>query len=199
MKNLEIRSSQGLELREAADGKPAVLVGYAAVFNSQSEDLGGFVEIIRPGAFAKSLSSDAEIMALIAHDWDEPLARRSAGTLKLEEDEKGLRVEITLADTTRAKDLVADIRARNFEGMSFGFKCDEGGDRWTFNSTQGPALRELLSVNIGEVSVTTEPAYTDTEIAVRSMNTAKGSTPKETQTTHAKLNSLRLRLLNAFA
>ena len=194
-KDYEKRHLKGIEVR-AVEGKPGVLAGYAAVFDSPSEDLGGFVEIVRKGAFAESLSSTEEIMALCCHDWDEPLARRSKGTLKLEEDEKGLRVEITLADTTRAKDLLADVNAGNVEGMSFGFRVKK--EAWTAGKTPAdPATRELLSVELYEVSATTIPAYPDTTLAARSLDKLKAEqTPQPDPEVMKRINDAHLKLLS---
>lgn len=196
---IEYRHVKGIEIRRAPDSKAVTLRGYAAVFNTPSEDLGGFVEIIRPGAFASSLADGDEVMALAYHEWEKPLARRSANTLTLAEDAKGLAVEITLADTTTARDLIADIDAGNVSGMSFGFCCCPGGDKWTINNNGQPTVRELIDVELIEVSAVTCPAYTDTSIAARSLDAAKAKNtapvaPDPAQ--HARLNSLRLRLLD---
>lgn len=196
---IEYRNVKGIEIRRAANSKSATLRGYAAVFNSPSSDLGGFVEIVRPGAFASSLADGVEVMALAYHDMDKPLARRSAGTLTISEDAKGLAVEINLADTTTARDLLADIEAGNVSGMSFGFCCRSGGDKWTINNNGQPTVRELIDVELIEVSAVTYPAYTDTSIAARSLESARSSKPGPAApdpAQHARLNSLRLRLLD---
>jgi len=196
---IEYRHVKGVEVRRAANSNAVTLRGYAAVFSTPSEDLGGFIEIIRPGAFAASLAEGVEVMALAYHDWDKPLARRSVGTLRLTEDAKGLAVEIDLADTTTARDLLADIEAGNVSGMSFGFCCRSGGDKWTINNNGQPTVRELMDVELLEVSAVTCPAYTDTSIAARSLEAARTSkpTPPAPDTAqHARLNSLRLRLLD---
>lgn len=196
---IEYRNVKGIEIRRAANSKSATLRGYAAVFNSPSSDLGGFVEIVRPGAFASSLADGVEVMALAYHDMDKPLARRSAGTLTISEDAKGLAVEINLADTTTARDLLADIEAGNVSGMSFGFCCRSGGDKWTINNNGQPTVRELIDVELIEVSAVTCPAYTDTSIAARSLESARSSKPAPAApdpAQHARLNSLRLRLLD---
>jgi HK97 family phage prohead protease len=76
------------------DGTLRKIVGYAAVFDKPSEDM-GFIEYVRKGAFKKAIGkSDAR--ALFNHDTDTlPLGRQSAGTLILREDETGLYYEIS--------------------------------------------------------------------------------------------------------
>ncbi|HEY0008098.1 MAG TPA: HK97 family phage prohead protease, partial [Tepidisphaeraceae bacterium] len=111
MKNIETRDVQlfaaadKLELRAGEGDSPSVLLGYAAVFNSDSEDLGGFVERLLPGSFADSLTDGSDIRALVGHDDAKLLGRSSSGTLRLAEDERGLRVEIDLPNVSYANDL----------------------------------------------------------------------------------------------
>ena len=139
--NLERRAIEGIELR-AEDGKPGVLSGYAVMFDKRSLDLGGFVEVVKPGAFTRSLKSGGDILALAHHDAGKPLARRSAGTLSLTEDATGLLVSITLADTTAARDVAADVRAGNIKGMSFGFSTKQ--DRWTRGVGNEPDRKSVV-------------------------------------------------------
>jgi HK97 family phage prohead protease len=186
---LERRALSGIEIR-AEDGKPAVLRGYAAVFDKRSLDLGGFTEVVRKGAFARSLAENSEILALAHHDSSKPLARRSAGTLTLTEDDTGLLVEIQLADTTAARDVAADIRARNIEGMSFGFSTRK--DSWTRGAPGELDLRELHDVQLFEVSAVTMPAYPDTSLAMRSR--PQDEQPQNNPADIARLNELNARL-----
>jgi hypothetical protein len=147
------------EIRETADGMS--FTGYAAVFNSDSEPL-PFIERIAPGAFKRSLQSRNEVKLLWNHDAGEPLASVRGGTLKLTEDEIGLRVEATLANTTRGRDVAELIRSKTIDSMSFGFSVIK--DSW-----QGE-VRTLEAVRLFETSVVSWPAYTATSgtISVRS-------------------------------
>lgn len=196
MKTVEYRALKGIEIR-SEDGKPSVLVGYAALFNSRSVDLGGFVEIVRPGAFTRSLKESPEVLALAHHDSARPLARRSANTLTCVEDEKGLRVEITLNDSTSAQDVTKDVRSGNIEGMSFGFSTVK--DAVTRKAGELP-LRELLDVTLYEVSPVTMPAYPGTSIAARSLPDSVTEALKEpapdNSAAHQRLNASRLKLLS---
>jgi HK97 family phage prohead protease len=147
------------EIRETADGMS--FTGYAAVFNSDSEPL-PFIERIAPGAFKRSLQSRNEVKLLWNHDAGEPLASVRGGTLRLTEDEIGLRVEATLANTSRGKDVAELIRSKTIDSMSFGFSVIK--DSW-----QGE-VRTLEAVRLFETSIVSWPAYTATagSISVRS-------------------------------
>lgn len=162
-----------LELR-ARGGNTPRLEGYAAVFDSPSEDLGGFVEYVRPGAFKRSLQSNrADPMALVHHLPHLVLGRRSAGTLRLSEDSKGLQFEVDLPDTGTARDLLVSVERGDIRGASFAFTIAPQGDRW---NVQGDLVtRDLLDVDLHEITITPTPAYPDTEVARRAL--ASLSTP----------------------
>lgn len=162
-----------IELRAEPGEKPK-LVGYAAVFDSPSRDLGGFVEYVRRGAFRRSLAAGADVLALVAHDPRLVLGRSGAGTLKLAEDARGLRFEVEIPPTTAARDLLVSIERGDIGGASFAFHTPKGGDRWTFGKS-GPATRELLDVDLRDVTVTAAPAYPDTSVALRSLDAARPS------------------------
>jgi HK97 family phage prohead protease len=168
--DLEVRTVQGLEIR-AESGAPPRLVGYAAVFNSRSFDLGGFVEIVRPGAFSRSLRG-ADVRALVEHDPGRIIGRNRAKTLTLGEDERGLKVEITPPDTQAGRDVVESVRRGDLDGMSFGFRTVK--HRWTFDEDpKQPALRELLDVDLFDVSVVAFPAYPKTDVGLRGLEAAR--------------------------
>jgi uncharacterized protein len=161
--DVEFRSYTG-ELRATDDGQG--FVGYAAVFNSDSQPL-PFIERIAPGAFQKSLRQrKQDIKLYVNHNSDMVLANRNSGTLRLSEDERGLRVEADLPDTSYARDL-RDLMQRSIvDKMSFGFQVDRKGDRWSDDGM----TRTLTSVRLFEVSVVTGfPAYEATNAAVRSL------------------------------
>ncbi|MBO8158836.1 MAG: HK97 family phage prohead protease [Thermosyntropha sp.] len=164
MKDLERRAFPvKVEIRSDDTGPPR-LVGYAAVFNTLSEDLGGFREKIKPGAFANSIKT-SDIRALWNHNPDFVLGRNKAGTLALEEDERGLRIEIVPPDTTWAKDLVESIRRGDVDQMSFGFRTKK--DEWDESDPRN-IIRTLVEVELFDVSPVTYPAYPATSIGIRS-------------------------------
>lgn len=158
---MERRSTN--ELRTAGRGK---LEGYAAVFGALSHDLGGFTETIRPGAFRRALASKPDVLALWEHDTRMVLGRTTSGTLMLQEDAKGLKFEIDVPETQTGKDLLVSVGRGDIRGASFAFKVVE--DRWS-QSNSG-YLRELLDVDLVDVTVTAIPAYPDTEIARRALD-----------------------------
>ena len=143
------------------------IVGYAAVFNRKSKNLGGFVEIIRPGAFRNAIEG-ADIKALFNHDPNYVLGRTTSGTLTLEENQKGLRFEITPPDTQIIRDLVmSPIERGDVSGCSFSFGVTRDGDKW---SEQGETyLREIIETSVvGDVGPVTSPAYPATSVNIRS-------------------------------
>lgn len=162
------------------DGRIGTIVGYAAVFNSLSEDLGGMRETIRPGAFAKSLARGDDVRALFDHSSGAVIGRRSAGTLVLAEDDKGLRVEIAVPDTAVGRDLLVSLRRKDLDGMSFGFYTVE--DIWhREKDDKGDVTyrRELIELDLIEVSIVTWPAYSATSAEARSMREATAKIMQE--------------------
>ena len=154
---------EGLEIREDAEGKSPTIVGHAAVFGSLSKDLGGFREIIAPGAFAGHEAMD--VRALFNHSPDMVLGRNKAGTLRLSEDATGLRVEIDPPDTSYANDLLVSMRGGDIDQMSVGFRTIN--DKW--ETVDGEDIRTLEKVELFDVSPVVFPAYEDTDVAVRSL------------------------------
>ena len=158
-RDVEFRSVEvgGLELR-ATDGSvdaPMQFTGYAAVFNSPSEPL-PFIETIAPGAFRRSLNSGREVRLFINHDMGQPLATTRNGSMRLSEDQRGLKVEATLPDTTAARDLATLIDTGVVHSMSFGFSSPTGGDAWSEDGNS----RELRDLILHEASIVTGfPAY----------------------------------------
>jgi HK97 family phage prohead protease len=188
----ERRYLKACELRAVEeDGKPAMLVGYAVVYNSLSEDLGYFRERISPGTFTESLKT-ADVRALVDHDPSQLLGRNKSGTLRLIDEPKGLRAEIDLPDTSYARDLLEKIRRKDLDGMSFSFKVSPEGDTW-FTDEEGNTLRTIIKAEIDDVSAVTYPAYTDTSIAQRSLDSwTKNHRPPPDAGT--ELRRLRLKL-----
>jgi HK97 family phage prohead protease len=178
MRKPESRCLSGEIRAETVDGHLRA-VGYAAVFNALSEDLGGFREVIRPGAFAASLAG-ADVRALINHDKNLVLGRTKSGTLLLQEDSRGLRYEIDLPDTQYARDLAVILERRDISGSSFRFYMHDDPQRGqTWRSEPGGVVREITEFRaIDDVSVVTYPAYPQTESALRDLDSFRRSQPR---------------------
>jgi HK97 family phage prohead protease len=148
-----------------SDGEPRRLMGYAAIFDSLSEDLGGFRERIEAGAFAKSLKRGDDVRAFVEHNGGlTTLGRTSNGSVRLKEDEKGLWTEIDLPDTTAARDIYELVKRSDVSQMSFGFKTVT--DEW--NMQDGDEIRTLKEVDLFDVSPVAMPAYPATTVDARS-------------------------------
>ena len=138
-------------------------------YDSLSEDLGGYREIIRKGAFTKTLQ-EGDARCLWAHDTKDVLGRRSAGTLSFSDEADGLHFDCILPNTTAGHDVYETVARRDAPGVSFGFYAIK--DSWTRSQGKEPALRELLEVNLVEVSVGVAfPAYpeSDSESSTRAL------------------------------
>ncbi|HEG42602.1 MAG TPA: HK97 family phage prohead protease, partial [Phycisphaerales bacterium] len=113
--------AEDIELRVVDDEIPKI-TGYAAKFGKWSEDLGGFREKIRVGAFDDVLDDD--VRALKNHDPNLLLGRTRSGTLRLTANKTGLRFEVDTPDTNVGRDTVEEIRRHDISGCSFGFIVD---------------------------------------------------------------------------
>lgn len=158
-----------VEVRKSEDGTYTI-AGYAAVFDSPSEDMGGWVEVIKRGAFRKALNGDPDVRLLINHE-GLPLARTKNGTLSLKEDTKGLRFEAELDDTQDARDLVAKLERGDVDEMSFRFRLHLEGREWFFPDGEDEPAQRIINEfeEILEVSIVTFAAYPATEVGVRGM------------------------------
>jgi len=159
-----------VECRAEADGR--LIRGYGIVFDSLSEDLGGFKERIMPSAVDRTLRDGLDVRALIDHDSSKILGRTRAGTLRLEKDRQGLKVTIEPPDTATARDLMVSIKRGDISGMSFAFRTPKGGDEWDMEGDW--PIRSVHDMTIREVSVVAFPAYADTQVAVRSLGEYRG-------------------------
>jgi HK97 family phage prohead protease len=169
MAEVEIRTVEGGELRVESRGVAPVIRGYAIVYNRLSELLGFFKEQIAPEAVTRTLMEGVDLRALIDHDSRAVLGRLKAGTLRVETDGHGLHVEIDPPNTTAGHDIVTSIRRGDVQGMSFAFQTLT--DTW--DQTVDPPIRTVTDMRVREVSIVTFPAYPQTEVALRSLATAR--------------------------
>jgi HK97 family phage prohead protease len=165
----ETRYLVATELRVVrAEGKSPALEGYAAVFNSESHDLGGFVEQVKSGAFARAIKAKADVRALINHDPSLILGRTKSGTLVISEDDRGLRFHADLGGQDYATNLYESVERGDIDQCSFSFKAvkQSWGER---KNPDGSwiATRDLEDVDLYDVSAVTYPAYEGTSVAAR--------------------------------
>ena len=152
--NIESR----FETRE--DGTESVS-GYGAVFNSISENLGGFYEYIAPTAITQETIDKSDIRALINHDHNLVLARSTSGTLKVEVDEKGMRYSFDIPETSYGKDLSINMKNGNISQSSFAFTV--GSDEWSTDE-DGNDIRTITNIDrLFDVSPVVYAAYSQAE------------------------------------
>jgi hypothetical protein len=167
MNKIEHRSFK-VELRASAD-KPQVS-GYAAVYNVPA-DLGfGFRERINPQAFVRALAEKQDVRCLLNHDANHVLGRTKSGTLKLSSDNTGLYFECDLSDSVAAQNVRSMILRGDMDQCSFAFSTVS--DQVTYND-DGTIDRELLDVDLYDVSPVTYPAYDSTSCEARSISEAR--------------------------
>lgn len=164
-----------IEVRDGDDNSPTIS-GYAAVFNSRTEIAGVFREEIAPGAFRQAIEED-DVRALIDHNSTLILGRNTAGTLRLSEDDRGLRYEIDPPNTSYANDLVESMRRGDVSQSSFAFRATS--EEWDDEPEDGGLpIRRILRTKLYDVSPVTYPAYPDTEVGVRSLERHRSEVKK---------------------
>lgn len=176
---------EGSEIEYREEGGTPVLRGYAAVFQSESRDLGGFRESILPTAFDEVLRAQPDVLGLYNHDRNWLLARSSNGSLRLSRDGHGLRYEMHLPETRMAQDVREMVKNRLVTGSSFAFAVKKnGGDSWCTDSN-GMRKREIRSVGLLEdVGPVVRPAYDASSVVVsrRALEMALGENYRPNQT-----------------
>lgn len=155
------------------DTRGRTVVGYAAVYGAESGDLGGFRERIAPGAFAGVL--DADVRCLLNHDPNVVLGRTKSGTMRLADDQRGLRFEVDLPESR--SDLREAVGRGDLDGASFRFQV--GDEEWDGD------LRTVKTVkSLHDVTLATYPAYpaSSIELRTRPENTTTAAEPQENDT-----------------
>src|SRR5258706_5732586 len=192
----EIRLLEGedLEVRAAEGEQPSRLVGYAALYGVRSKELiPGFVEVVNPGAFRAALTGKTEVRALIDHEPSKILGRTGNGTLRLSEDQRGLKVEIDVPDVSYGRDILTLVQRKDVRGMSFGFKVPPGGEQ--FRSDGKLTVRTLTNIDLREVTVTSIPAYPNNTLAVRVDPELAARAASAEKSSHPLLSIARAKLL----
>ena len=163
----------GFEKREEGVDEN-VIEGYAAVFNKDSEDFGGWIERIAPNAFSDVLNDNA--VALFNHDMNYVLGRNGVN-VKISQDDTGLKYTIKLPDTSFAKDLRQLIKEGIIHQSSFAFTVKE--QRWSKPAKEGERhVRTIEKVaRLYDVSPVTTPAYPDASVGARSFSELEKEQP----------------------
>ena len=151
----------GLVVKQDDNGR-TVIRGYAAVFESESQDLGGFVEIVERGAFDDVMRSNPDVFGKYNHE--RVIGRTTSGTMRLTVDERGLRYEI---DPPRsAADVVELIERGDVRGSSFAFRSKPADESWT-RDANGRMIRRIKKFSfLGDAGPVDTPAYLATETYV---------------------------------
>jgi len=182
---VEIRATEG-------EMESRTVRGYAAVFDSESENLGSsqyqFREMIQPGAFDTVMQDD--VRALLNHDANFILARSKGGegTLKIGTDERGLWYEFEAPDTQAGRDLLVSIRRGDIDQSSFSFTVEKDGQQWEEKQEgDGPIVMKRTITKVSrlyDVSPVTYPAYPDASVALRSLEEFRQSEPPPASENH---------------
>jgi uncharacterized protein len=181
------------EVRAVKQEDKTIVRGYAAKFDTLSENLGGFREMIAPGAFDSVLTDD--VRALMNHDNNFVLGRTKAGTLRMGVDEVGLWYEYDDPNTSYSRDLLISMERGDVDQSSFQFSVED--DEWKEDEEQR-YVRTIKKVRrLYDVSPVTFPAYVDTTVAKRSLEQIQQETKPDTswQRSVNAFNN-RLRILN---
>lgn len=160
----------GAKVTRREGGSP-IIEGYAAVFYRRGDSGTEYrldkdiVERISPKAFERAVKEKHDARGLFNHDKNFILGRVEAGTLRLSVDERGLRYEIDVPDTTAGRDVVTSIERGDLSGSSFAFEPSARGVKWT---EEGRTLvRNLEDLDVFDVGPVTMPAYTGTTTGLR--------------------------------
>lgn len=174
------RRSFAFEIRtdQREDGTRTVR-GHGAIYDSLSEDLGGFREVIHRGAFDEAIGV-SDIRALINHDPNRILARTTSGTLKVGTDGRGLTYEFEAPDTSYARDLIVSMDRGDITQSSFAFTVAE--QDWE-EQEDGTYLRHIHRVErLYDVSPVTYPAYEEADVRVARRSLEVYQQEKENET-----------------
>lgn len=159
-----------LESRE--EGKPPIIAGYGAVFYDGSSRTEftlwkGAVERMLPGAFDRAVVED-DVVGTFNHNENNLLGRKSAGTLRLRVDQRGLAYEIDPPDTVVARDLLTSLKRGDVRGSSILMRVTDE----TWHKENNVRVREVRGVRLVDVGPVTAPCYEATTAGVRAVGDA---------------------------
>lgn len=155
--------------RDNQQTESRLIEGYAVVFDSMSEDLGGFREIIARGAITQDTINNSDVLFLLNHNADRGILARSNkgnGSLKLEVDEKGLKFSFEAPKTTLGDEVLEGIKRGDISKCSFAFTVQSD----TFEKQADDTIIRTINTigQLYDASVVYFPAYPETTVDTRS-------------------------------
>jgi HK97 family phage prohead protease len=196
----EVRYLVATEVRAvggSGDADPLRIEGYAATFNNTAQ-LPGFREEIKPGAFTRAINEKQDVVCLFNHDSNLVLGRTTSGTLRLSSDARGLHYVCDLPNTQAGRDTHESIKRGDINGCSFAFTVPADGQRWS-EAQEGDGdyfiKRELVDLDIHDVSPVTYPAYGGTSVYARSTDACEA--PAEMRSAVENKNKERRAMMDA--
>lgn len=179
-----------IEIRETEEGQRTI-TGYAVKWEMKSHKMGywtRFREQFKKGSFTESLNKEDQ-RALWSHDTSKVLGRTKNGTLRLYEDDIGLRFELDLPNTTLGNDAYETIKRGDVDGVSFGFSMRK--QEWD-EADPDNIVRTITQADLFEISPVGFPAYPDSQVSARSEDPYKAYLDEKNET---ELEERRQRLI----
>lgn len=179
--NYEMRTA---EIRYNADSGSRTVEGYAAVFNSDSVNFGGFIERMLPGSITEQTIAESDVLALLDHDKQKVLARSKfgKGSLHLSVDSRGLKYSFEAPDTVYGNELIEQLKRGDLSQSSFCFLIDTSSpdtQEW-YRDKEGMLRRDIKKVaELRDISPCYYPAYESTECVKRSIDSLLTDEEKE--------------------
>lgn len=182
----EIRSNENINIQSES----RTVEGYAVVFNSESVDLGGFTEIINPGAITEDVINNSDILFLLDHSRERGLLARSkngSGSLKVEIDERGVKYSFEAPNTALGDEVLEGLKRGDINKCSFAFTVST--DSWV-KRADGSILRTIESIDkLYDMSIVYNPAYEDTIVVnKRGLDELTAEDEKESDTVEERCN-----------
>jgi len=173
----------------------ATLSGYAIRWNSEALIAGQFIERFERGAFTESLRQN-EALFLYHHNSGDIMGRTTNGTMMVEEDDIGLRYEVSLSNTNLGKDASSLVERRDVTGVSIGFALTRSSDeKWT--KENGNFVRTINRAMLREISLTPIPAYDSTSVEITRAEIAQpnGHAERKARMRRKLVNHMRRQLM----